>query len=63
LKPNIIFFSFMLTVPISKVFIQIVMFDMKQFAILHLNKKCWRSSWQFDSLQRWYFPVDKVNDY
>jgi hypothetical protein len=37
LNPNIIFFSCMLTVPISKVFIKIVMIDMKQFTILHLR--------------------------
>jgi hypothetical protein len=36
LNPNIIFFSFMLTVPIFKVFIKIVMFDMKRF-VTHIN--------------------------
>jgi len=44
------------SVPISKVLTKIVMFDMKQFVILHLKNKCWRSSWILDSLQRWHFP-------
>ena len=44
LNPNIIFFSFKLTVPTFKVFIKIVMFDMNQLDIMHLKTKCWRSS-------------------
>jgi hypothetical protein len=44
LNPNIIFFSFKLTVPTFKVFIKIVMFDMNRLDIMHLKNKCWRSS-------------------
>ena len=39
LNPNIIFYSFMLSVPTFKVFIKIVMFDMKQFVIYTAFKK------------------------
>jgi hypothetical protein len=47
-----------LTVPTFKVFIKIVMFDMNRLDIMHLKNKCWRSSWMFDSLQRWHLPLD-----
>jgi hypothetical protein len=40
LNPNIIFFSFKLTVPTFKVFIKIVMFDMNRLDIMHLKNKC-----------------------
>jgi hypothetical protein len=41
LNPNIILFSFKLTVPTFKVFIKIVMFDMNRLVIMHLKNKCW----------------------
>ena len=44
LNPNIILFSFKLTVSTFKVFIKIVMFDMNRLDIMHLKNKCWRSS-------------------
>ena len=39
LSPNIIFFSFKLTVPTLKLFIKIVMFDMNRLDIMHLKNK------------------------
>jgi hypothetical protein len=46
LNPNIIFFSFKLTVPTFKVFIKIVMFDKVKYDKIHINQNVLCNIWK-----------------